>query len=98
MKIKKLFDDLKQIGTKKYYFKNGEEELYFIANDLVIEIVNCNDKIDIIINCDGIRANFLNTSRLSDCSKKDIQMILNSLYTIDVKCKKISQILIEEIR
>lgn len=98
MKIKKLFDDLKQIGTKKYYFKNGEEELYFIANELVIEIVNCNDKIDIIINCDGIRANFLNTSRLSDCSKKNIQMILNSLYTIDVKCKKISQILIQEIR
>ena len=27
MKIKNLFDDLKRLGKKKYYFKNGEEEI-----------------------------------------------------------------------
>ena len=70
MKIKNLFDDLKQLGKKKYYFKNGEEEIYFSRKDLEIEIVNINNNIDLIINH-------------------------NSYLTTDVKCKKISQILIK---
>ena len=49
MEIKYLFDDLKLLGKKKYYFKNGEEEIYFSKNDLEIEIVNYNGNIDLVI-------------------------------------------------
>ena len=83
MKIKNLFDDLKQLGKKKYYFKNGEEEIYFSRKDLEIEIVNINNNIDLIIN------------RIPENCKKEIKLILNSYLTTDVKCKKISQILIK---
>lgn len=95
MKIKNLFDDLKQLGKKKYYFKNGEEEIYFYGNNLEIEIININDNIDLIINHRGSRTNYLNSKSIPDDCKKDIRLILNSYLTTEVKCKKISQILIE---
>ena len=57
MKIKKLFDDLKRLGKKKYYFKDGEEEIYFSRKDLEIEIVHINNNIDLIINHNGFRDN-----------------------------------------
>lgn len=46
MEIKNLFDDLKHLGKKKYYFKNGEEEIYFSRKDLEIEIVNLKKSIN----------------------------------------------------
>ena len=95
MKIKKLFDDLKQLGKKKYYFKNGEEEIYFSRRDLEIEIVNIDNNIDLIINHKGLRDNYENSNSIPNDCKKDIKSILNSYLTTDVKCKKISQILIE---
>lgn len=94
MKIKNLFDDLKQLGKKKYYFKNGEEEIYFSRKDLEIEIVNINDNIDLIINCNGLRDNYENSNSIPDNCKKNIKLILNSYLTTDIKCEKISQILI----
>ncbi len=95
MKIKNLFDDLKQLGKKKYYFKNGEEEIYFSKKDLEIEIVNINNNIDLIINCKGLRDNYENSNSIPNDLRESIKLILNSYLTIDVKCKKISQILIE---
>ena len=95
MKIKYLFDDLKKLGRKKYYSKNGEEEIYFSKNDLEIEIVNYNGNIDLVINHNGLRANYLDSNSLSDSCKKDIKLFLNSYLAIEIKCKKISQILIE---
>ncbi len=95
MKIKNLFDDLKQLGKKKYYFRNSEEEIYFSRKDLVIEIVNVNNSIDLIINHKGLRNNYENSNSIpSDC-KKDIRLILNSYLNTDVKCKEISKILIK---
>ena len=95
MKIKNLFDDLKQLGKKKYYFKNGEEEIYFSRKDLEIEIVNINNNIDLIINHNGLRNNYINSNSIPENCKKEIKLILNSYLTTDVKCKKISQILIK---
>ncbi len=95
MKIKNLFDDLKQLGNKKYYFKNGEEEIYFYRKDLEIEIVNINNNIDLIINQKGIRNNYVNSNSIPDDFKNAIKLILTSSLATDVKCKKISQILIE---
>lgn len=95
MKIKNLFDDLKQLGKKKYYFKNGEEEIYFSKKDLEIEIVNINNNIDLIINCKGLRDNYENSNSIPNDLRESIKLILHSYLTIDVKCKKISQILIE---
>lgn len=95
MKIKKLFDDLKRLGKKKYYFKDGEEEIYFSRKDLEIEIVHINNNIDLIINHNGFRDNYENSNSIPDDCKKDIKLILNSYLATDVKCKKISQILIE---
>lgn len=95
MKIKNLFDDLKQIGKKKYYFKNGEEEIYFSRKDLEIEIININDNIDLIINHSGLRDNYENSNSIPDDCKKDIKLILNSYFSLEIKCKKISQILID---
>ena len=63
MKIKNLFDDLKQLGKKKYYFKNGEEEIYFSRKDLEIEIVNINNNIDLIITHNGLRNNYINSNQ-----------------------------------
>ena len=95
MQIKNLFDDLKLVGKKKYYFKNGEEEIYFSRKDLEIEIVNINKNIDLIINHKGLRNNYKNSNSIPEVCKKEIKLILNSYLTIDVKCKKISQILIK---
>lgn len=95
MKIKNLFDDLKQLGKKKYYFKNDEEEIYFSRKDLEIEIINISDNIDLIINYKGLRENYENSNSIPDDCKKYIKLILNSYLAADVKCKKISQILIE---
>lgn len=95
MKIKSLFDDLKQLGRKKYYFKNGEEEIYFSRKGLEIEIININDNIDLVINHNGTRDNYLNSKSLPDNCKKDIRLILNSYLATDIKCKKIAQIIIE---
>lgn len=95
MKIKNLFDDLKQLGKKKYYFKNGEEELCFSRNGLEIEIIKVNDNIDLVIYHQGLRDNYENSKSIPNDCKESIRLILNSYLTTEVKCKKISQILIE---
>lgn len=95
MEIKYLFDDLKQLGRKKYYFRNGEEEIYFSNKCLEIEIVNINNSIDLIISHNGCRDNYLNSKSLSNTCKNDIDSILNSYISTDIKCKKIAQILLE---
>lgn len=95
MKIKNLFDDLKQLGRKKYYFRGGEEELYFSNKNLEIEILNINGNIDLIINHNCLRNNYLNSESLPESYKEEIKLILNSYVALDVKCKKVSQILLE---
>ena len=95
MEIKNLFNDLKELGKKKYYSKGGEEEIYFSRKDLEIEIIKINDNIDLIINHKGLRENYKNSNSIPDDCKKEIKLILNSYWNTDVKCKKISQILIE---
>lgn len=95
MEIKNLFNDLKQLGKKKYYFRNGEEEIYFSRKDLEIEIANINNNIDLVINHNGLRNNYKNSNSIPDDFKKEIELILNSYLNTDVKCKTISQILIK---
>jgi len=50
MEIKNLFNDLKKLGKKKYYSRNGEEELFFKNISIEIEIVSYNGLLDIIIS------------------------------------------------
>ena len=91
MEIRCLFDDLKKLGRKKYYFRNGDEEIYFLnkKKSLEIEIANTNNNIDLIINHNGCRANYRVSESLSDSCKKDIELILNSHISADIKYKKI---------
>ncbi len=96
MKIKNLFDDLKKIGRKKYYCKNGEEEIYFTAKERTIEIFNINGNIDLTVDFNGYRKNYKNSETISKKNKYQIQSILNSDSSLDIKSKKIAYILLEE--
>ena len=101
MEIKYLFDDLKKLGNKKYFCRNGEEEIYFSGNDLEIEIFKADvfgDKIDVVINRNGSRDNFRNSPSLSEHCKKDIETMLNSHFSTQVKCKNVARLLIEEFK
>ena len=42
-----------------------------------------------------LRNNYINSNSIPENCKKEIKLILNSYLTTDVKCKKISQILIK---
>lgn len=95
MKIKNLFDEMKKIGKKQYYFKNGEEEVYFTGNLFEIEIININDSIDIVITYNGIRNNYAKSSVLSNTQKLDLKFVLSSTLSLNEKAKKISGILMD---
>ncbi len=95
MSIKYYFDELKKIGKKKYYSKNGEEELYFISNNLQIEIFNIDGKIDLIINNNGTRNNYLNSQYMSENSRKEISALLKDCISLEIKCKIMSKILLK---
>lgn len=95
MIIKYLFDDLKQLGRKKYYFRNGEEEIIFSRKNLEVEIVNINNHISLIINCNGIRTNYIDAKSLDDVYKKEIKLILDSYVSVEVKCKLISKVILD---
>lgn len=93
--IKYLFDDLKQVGKKKYYFKNEEEEIYFSNNYFEIEISYHSGCIDLAINYDGKRDNYFCSDFFSTNEKEKIKVVLNSCYSIEQKCKILSQLLLE---
>ena len=95
MKIKNLFDDLKQLGRKEYYFRNGEEEIYFFNHELQIEIISTNNNIDLIINSGETRDNYRKSKSIPENCKKEISRIIDSFLITADKCKKISQILLE---
>ena len=97
MKIKRLFDDLKKIGRRKYLSRNGEEELYFLGNNLTIEIVKLGENLDIIICYNGERSNYLNSNSLSFDSKRQIEYVIKSTSSIEEKSKNISKILLDSI-
>ena len=95
MQIKFLFDDLKKLGIKKYFHRNGEEELYFSRSNLTIEIYNINGNIDLVIKHNGSRENYENSPSIPDDCKQQIKQILSSYLATQVKCRKIAQILLE---
>lgn len=95
MRIKHMFYDLNSIcKKKKYYFKNGEEELYFSNERIEVEIYHFNESIDLIISKDGNRANYQNSSLLSTSQKDHIYSVINSFAPIKVKCSTISNVLL----
>lgn len=93
MEIKNLFNDLKKLGKKKYYSRNGEEELFFKNISIEIEIVSYNGLLDIIISNKYGRKNYLYSESLTDLQKNEIYLIINGNYSTEIKCKKISSIL-----
>ena len=94
MGIKNLFNELRVIGKKKYYFRNGDEELIFSRDNFSVEIIQVNGNLDIIISHNNIRANYLHSESLSNVEKMQIKMILGSCYSLELKSKEISQILL----
>ena len=92
--IKNLFNSLKLIGRKKYYFKNGEEELYFFGENIVICIFYTNDKLDLVFEYAQKRENFLFTPILSELEKNNVKSILNSMLPLKERCNYISNILL----
>ena len=93
--IKHLFDDLKQIGKKKYYFKNGEEEIYFSNNYFEIEISYHSGCIDLVINYNGMRNNCFCSDFFSTNEKDKIKIIFSSCDSIEQKCKNLAQFQLE---
>ena len=98
MSIKKLFDDLKVLGRKRYYSRNGEEELSFEGKNVTIEIFNTSLNLDLVIEYHGIRASYLKSDFLSNSSKTTLQLLLNSVWPLEVKCQKLCAILIDSWR
>lgn len=96
--IKNLFNDLKQIGKKRYFFKNGDEELCFIGKNLTVEISNTDGRVDIVIDKCGARVNYLDCSDLSVSAKRRIAAILNLNFINAAGCRDISQILLDELK
>lgn len=96
--IKNLFNDLKPIGKKRYFFKNGDEELYFIGKGLTVEIANTDGRIDIVIEKGGARVNYLDCYYLSESAKCRIATILNLNFINAAGCRDISRILLDELK
>lgn len=92
-RIKHLFNDLKKVGKKKYSYIRGEEALFFTNKQIEIEIYNYNGNLDVIINKEGERKNYENSSCLSYCQKEQIRSIMNACTSLEVKCASISSIL-----
>ena len=93
MSIKNLFNSLKKIGKKKYYNRNGEEELLFIGKSLEIQIYNTYSYMDIVIN----NQSYLDSPFLTNSIKLQIQSILNSYFSLDIKCKSIAGALLNDL-
>ena len=96
--IKNLFNDLKLIGKKRYFFKNGDEELYFVGKGLTVEIANTDGRIDIVIEKGGARVNYLDCYYLSESAKCRIATILNLNFINAAGCRDISRILLDELK
>lgn len=94
MQIRFLFDDLKKIGKKKYYFKNGDEELVFFTKTFEIEIFRINNELGIIINYVGDRKYYLDSNVLSLIEKKKIKEFLDKSNLTQKDCKSIAHILL----
>lgn len=94
MKIEHFFDDLKTIGKKVYFSRNGEEELVFTNTRFQIEIYKTLDsEIDIVISADGVRENYLKTKALNNHQIEQIQTLLRAPLSMEMKCKNICQVL-----
>ena len=98
MSIKKLFDDLKVVGRKRYHSRNGEEELSFEGENVTIEIFNTSLNLDLVIEYHGIRASYLKSDFLSTTSKATLQLLFDSVWPLEVKCQKLREILLDSWR
>lgn len=90
-----MFHDLNRICVKKkYYFKNGEEELYFSNGQIHIEIYHHDEIIDLIIG-DGVnRMNYQHSPLLTANQKGQIYSAINSIDALECKCKTIDNVLL----
>lgn len=96
MRSKHFFDDLKKIGKRKYYFRNGEEEWCFSNKDLIIDICKRDDYlIDLVITYNNIRSNYINSACLNYNQKMQLHSVIHSYNSIEAKCKSICQILLD---
>lgn len=94
MRIKNLFNQLKVFGKKRYYAKNSEEELSFINDIFTIEICNINGKLDIVIEYQGKRSNYLDSAVLSSAQKIQIESTINAYTSLEEKSKIIQAVLL----
>ncbi len=95
MEIKYYFDELKKIGRKTYFSRNGEEELCFSNKKFAVEIYKTVDHdLDFIISIDGVRENYQQTKALDKNQIEEIKALLIAPLSLDIKCRKISHILL----
>ena len=96
--IKNLFNDLKKIGRKKYCFRNGEEELYFVGENLGIGIYCSFDTFDLSITFDGSTCNYLDSPLLTFNQKERLLAAVRARHFLKKQSKTIVDILLEAFR
>ncbi len=94
MSIKYLFDGLKQFGKKEYFGRNGEEQLIFTNDKLVLEIINCDGNLDLAIENGGKKTNYKDSTFLSFNQIEQIKSIINSVMPLKIKCRSLANLLI----
>ena len=97
MTIRNLFDDLKTVGKKRYFSRNGEEEVYFVSKKLTIEISRCSNFVDLIINFSGKRNHYLESPLLSYDEKMEIRSALSALALTKPMAATITKILLASL-
>ena len=78
MKYKKELKNLITICKYRYSFCNGEEEIELEVNNIIIEIGIEFDKINLVINNNGNRLNYLKTDFLDSSTKNQLHSIIKT--------------------
>ena len=98
MSIKYLFDDLKQLGKKKYFSRYNEEEVCYTGKHVQVEIIKCGGTVDLSLTVDGQKKNYLDSPYLSNNEKLQIKSVLSSYLSETAKANTISQILLSNLQ
>lgn len=98
MKYKKELKNLITICKYRYSFCNGEEEIELEVNNIIIEIGIEFDKINLVINNNGNRLNYLKTDFLDSSTKNQLHSIINTCFDKKIKLSQIDIILYEFLK
>lgn len=98
MKYKKELKNLVTICKYKYSSCNGQEELELEVNNIIIEISIEFDKINLVINIDGNRFNYLKTDFFDSSTKNHLHSIINTCFDKKTKLSQIDIILYKFIK